>query len=443
MVWLPSWGCISMSVISKLAMLGASGGGDSYWVGTYTSSGVNTENYVDSVYSDDFDLLVFSQLVSGTYEYFIVDGVTGDFIRAEKNFNSGVSNYAEPADIHLTKTSNGEVWVGTKADGRTGKGIEFIRLGASGVTDRSSFYANSFATSMFGLADKDKNFYIFGDNGAGASFKPTINTTLNLGTFPPNQSAMNSAAYDAGQNKLYAFYNTNGTFPVIVQMDVASNGDLTNPVGSKMKNFTTYQNPGLKLRNGPSGSLYYAFYSGNSTWDVARVSKTHPFNKVSGTSVLTGFSTTNPASATTSSNQYSRMHYDPVNDRVYIARDFAVCCLSSNLSSVHWVIETNLSAISATSTLSGDVILSGADYTNNFNVASRIDADASQVSNSLTSPISGFSWKRSSGSITTTSNFTNQSVSAGISKNNQGGYKLSVAPSSPDSRNYSDNVASL
>ena len=432
-----------MSVVSKLALLGAAGGSNPYWVGTYSSSGANTENYVGSVYSDDFDLLVFSQLVSGRYEYFIVNGVTGEFIRSELQYDSSVSNFAEPSDIHLTKTSTGEVWVGTKDTGQLSKTLEFIRLGSSGVIDRYALSSPS-TSCMFGLADKDKNFYVFGSDENGASFVPTINTTLERSIFSSfTQGQMNSAAYDAAANKLYCFFSQNNSGPILFQLDVASNADLTNPSGARLSHFTTGQNPALKVRLGPSGSMYYAFYSGSNSWNVARVSTTPPFNKISGTNVVTNFAVTNPASAPTSSNQYAFLHYDSVNDRVYLARDFAICCLSSDLSTVNWLIETNLAALSATNTATGDVIISGADYTNNINVVARIDADATQVPSTLTSPISGFSWKRSSTSITTSTTYTNTSTGISMGTSSVGGTKAFEVPASANSRNYTDNVLPL
>jgi hypothetical protein len=432
-----------MSLTTFIAQLGAAGSGNPYWVGTYSSSGATTENYVGSVYSDDFDLLVFSQLVSGQYEYFIVNGVTGDFIRAERQYDSSVINYAEPSDIHLTKTSTGEVWVGTKDSGDITRTLEFIRLGASGVIDRYALQSPS-TNCMFGLVDKDKNFYIFGDDGNGASFAPTINTTLERGLFSSfTQGQMNSAAYDATANKLYCLFSQNSNGPILFRLDVASNADLTNPSGVRLSHFTTGQNPALKVRLGPSGSMYYAFYYGSNLWNVAQVSTTPPFNKISGTNVVTNFAVTNPASASTSSNQYARLHYDPVNDCVYLARDFAICCLSSNLSTVNWLIETNLSAMSAINTASGDVIISGAHYTNNINVVARIDANATQVSSTLTSPISGFSWKRSSTSITTSTTYTNTSTSIIMSTSSTGGIKaFSVTPIA-DARGYTDSISKL
>lgn len=432
-----------MSGIAKKLLM-TSGGSNPYWVGKYSASGVNTQNYVGSVYSDDFDLLVFSQLVSSRYEYFIVNGVTGDFIRAELQYSSGVSNSAEPSDIHITKTSAGEVWVGTKDSGQLNKGLKFIRLGSSGVLDRATLL-NPSTSTMFGLADKNKNFYIFGSDENLASFAPTINTTLERGLFNSyTQGQMNSAAYDPDLNKLYCIFSQTNQGPTLLRLDVAANADLTNPTGVHLFP-NTQQNPAIKLRLGPSGSLYYAFYYGSDFWNVARVSTTPPFNKISNTSVLTNFAVTNPASAPTSGEQYAYLHYDAVNDCVYLSRDFAVCSLSSDLSSINWLIETNLSRVSATSTASGDVILSGASYTNNFNVVARIDANASQVSSSLSSPVSGFSWKRSAGSITTNNtSFTNQNASfLNMGTSNQGGIKAFATNSSPNSRAYSDDITPL
>lgn len=391
-----------MSIISQMVTLAAAGSASKYFVGTYTYTSSNNLIFVDASYEplDNYALVNFQEttnsvllgvnLASGAVALSTKSGVdVGSTAAAARSFkrsldNTGVANYC-----CFGNYNNGPAAPIYKR----GTGWSY-RQSIGSYPYWNTVYATGSVMSQIGRP------VVF-----GAFTRYDTNDSYVICAYETNNSATDKGVYGGstgnrtcdvlpyGTDKLIVAATYNNSWPVLYSLTVNSNNVITaNSVQRFLTNKTSNNNDTYKLQyRAANDLLYYAIPSGVCPINASTLL---PHSTVTNSVFPTGVA--NPASAPTN-QQDVKFHYDSVNDCVYFCSNHYAMKLSADLGTIHWAITGNFRAavIYPIANTDGDIIFAALNNSNQkMVIVAKLDKDASQVTSTYTTPLTGVSWQR-------------------------------------------------
>ena len=404
---------------THIIQLGAAGnsGGTFYFVATYKWTGATNVTAWGSIVYDPADNLVYSSVninVSGTsYEPLITTDLTsGDCVAAY--YYGGQPNYGIARNMHTGVNNSGNRCVVQFAtydsvSPRVFNIDSFSTIPSYSQSGYNYFYGEQLANSIIGHQGRP---YAYGgftsyDTPAGYILMPynTNNSTTNkIQRYASNRMNWNDARL-MGTDQVAVVGVTNYESPRVMKLTLNSSDQITAQVSMAITNMgTNYSQQGASpTAYRPTETVSYVA----TDWGICPVNFT---TMAAHATYTTGrqmpTNVPNPYSAPSNDYHYVRVSYDPINDRIYLCKDYWAIALSPDLATIYWYITGNFSqtCVVPKGDEDGNIIFSAKSLsdTSKFVIA-QLDKDASQVPTSNSSPIANVFWARGTSGVTMTS----------------------------------------
>lgn len=402
--------------VADILQLGAAGnaGGTFYFVATYQWTGASNVSAWGSIVYDPADDLVYSSVhfnISGTnYEPLVVTDLTsGDCVNSR--WYNGQPNYGSARNMHTGVNYLGQdcVLQFARYDSVSPRVYNIANLTTIPTYQQNGynyFYGAYLANSIMGHQGRP---YAFGgftsyDTPAGYILMPyeVGNTATNkLQNFQSNRMGWNDARL-MGTDQVAVVGVTQYQSPRVMKITLNSNEQITAQVSMAITNMgTDYNNQyASPTAYRPTDNVSYVATS----WGICPVNFT---TMTAHATYTTGrqmpTNVPNTWGAPSNDVYYIRVAYDPINDRIYLCRNYWAIALSPDLSTIYWYITGNFTqtCLVPKGDEDGNVIFSAKSNNDGSKfVIAQLDKDASQVPTTDSNPIAGVYWKRGTSGVT-------------------------------------------
>lgn len=402
--------------VADILQLGAAGnaGGTFYFVATYQWTGSYGVQAWGSIVYDPADDLVYSSAhvnkSPNNYETLLVtDLKSGDCV-GSYYYNADAA-YGHARNMHVGVNNSGQECVVQFARYDTVMPRVFNINNFSTIPGYyqdgyNYFYGIRLANSIMGHQGRPYAYgnFISYDTPNGYILMPynTNNSATNkIQRYGSNPMGWNDARL-MGTDQVAVVGVTNYEYPRVMKLTLNSSDQITAQVSMAITNMGTNLNNTMASPTAyrPTGDVSYVA----TGWGICPLNfttmaahATYPTGRQMPTNVP------NTWSAPVNDNYYVHVSYDPINDRIYLCRDYWAVALSPDLATIYWYITGNFSqtCVVPKGDEDGNIIFSARSQSDTTKfVIAQLDKDASQVPTSNSNPIANVFWKRGTSGVT-------------------------------------------